>query len=245
MAVPPSGIDIAGFCAHPDDAELIMGGTVAREAAAGRRVALVDLTKGECGSRGTPETRAAEAAEAARILGVVHRETLDLPDAALSASSVEQRDVIVAAIRRLRPSIVILQHWLQRHPDHAAASRLIYQASFVAGLRNYRPDLGPAFRPRKLAYAVTMTETTEVAPTFVVDVTDMFATKMKAIRAFASQFTAPPGEPVPLPFDSFQDAVELAGRRHGQRIGVRYGEGFVTREPVAVTDMLSLGGASI
>src|SRR5688500_7290987 len=246
MAVPPSaGIDVAGFCAHPDDAELIMGGTLARESAAGRRLALVDLTRGECGSRGTPETREAEAIEAARILGVGHRETLDLPDAALSASSIEQRDVIVAAIRRLRPAIVILQHWRQRHPDHAAASRLVYQASFVAGLRNYRPDLGSAFRPRKLVYAVTMMETTEVAPTFVVDVTATFDVKMKAIRAFASQFTPPAGETVTLPFESFQDAVELAGRRHGQRIGVRYGEGFVTREPVAVTDLLSLGGSSI
>ena len=246
MAVPPSApFDVAGFCAHPDDAELVMGGTLARESAAGRRVALVDLTRGECGSRGTAETRAAEAIAAARILGVGHRESLDLPDAALSASSIEQRDAIVAAIRRLRPAIVILQHWQQRHPDHAAASRLIYQASFVAGLRNYRPDLGAAFRPRKLAYAVTMTETNEIPPTFVVDVTATFEIKMKAIRAFASQFTPPAGETVTLPFDSFQDAVELAGRRHGQRIGVRYGEGFVTREPVAVTDLLSLGGSSI
>jgi bacillithiol biosynthesis deacetylase BshB1 len=244
-APPPASVDIAGFCAHPDDAELIMGGTLARESAAGRRVALVDLTRGECGSRGTAETRAAEAAEAARILGVCYRESLDLPDAALSASSVEQRDVIVTAIRRLRPAIVVLQHWQQRHPDHAAASRLVYQASFVAGLRNYRPDLGGAFRPRKLAYAVTMTETVEIAPTFVVDVTETFDLKMKAIRAFASQFTAPAKEEVALPFDSFQDAVELAGRRHGQRIGVRYGEGFVTREPVTVTDLLSLGGSSI
>ena len=245
MTVPATAMDIAGFCAHPDDAELIMGGTLARESAAGRRVALVDLTRGENGSRGTPETRIAEATEAARILGVCHRESLDLPDAALSASSVEQRDVIVAAIRRLRPAVVILQHWRQRHPDHAAASRLVYQASFVAGLRNYRPDLGGAFRPRKLAYSVTMTETTDITPTFVVDVTTTFETKMKAIRAFASQFAAPTGETVALPFDTFQDAVELAGRRHGQRIGVRYGEGYVTREPITVTDLLSLGGSSI
>ena len=247
MAVPPPPtIEIAGFCAHPDDAELIMGGTLARETAAGRRVALVDLTRGESGSRGTPQTREEEAIEAARVLGVCHRESLDLPDAALSGSSVEQRDVVVAAIRRLRPAIVISQHWQQRHPDHAAASRLVYQAAFVAGLRNYRPDLGGAFRPRKLVYAVTMTETTEVAPTFVVDITATFELKMKAIRAFSSQFTpAEGGEAVPLPFDSFQDAVELAARRHGQRIGVRYGEGFVTREPVAVGDLMSLGGSSI
>jgi bacillithiol biosynthesis deacetylase BshB1 len=246
MAVPEQGpFDIAGLCAHPDDAELIMGGTVARATAGGRRVALVDLTRGESGSRGTPETRAAEAVEAGRLLGVAHRESLDLPDARLSAGSIDQRDAIVAALRRLRPAIVILQHWLQRHPDHAAASRLVYQAAFVSGLRNYRPELGAAFRPRKLVYAVTMTETTEVPPTFVVDITATFDVKMKAIRAFGSQFTAAPGEDVRLPFDSFQEAVELAGRRHGQRIGVRHGEGFVTREPVEVSDLLSLGGASM
>ena len=246
MPVPEQGpFDIAGICAHPDDAELIMGGTVARATAAGRRVALLDLTRGESGSRGTAETRAAEAALAARVLGVAHRESLDLPDARLTAGSIDQRDAIVAALRRLRPAVVILQHWLQRHPDHAAASRLVYQASFVAGLRNYRPELGQAFRPRKLVYAVTMTETTEVPPTFVVDVTATYDVKMKAIRAFASQFQAAPGEDVRLPFDTFQEAVELAGRRHGQRIGVKHGEGFVTREPVEISDLLSLGGASM
>jgi bacillithiol biosynthesis deacetylase BshB1 len=246
MAMPVEGpFDIAGICAHPDDAELIMGGTIARAVAAGRRVALVDLTRGESGSRGTPQTRAEEALEAARILGVPHREALDLPDARLTAGSIDQRDAIVSALRRLRPAIVILQHWLQRHPDHAAASRLIYQAAFVGGLKNYRPELGQPFRPRKLVYSVTMTETTEVPPTFVVDVTSTFDQKMKAIRAFGSQFTAASEERVRLPFDSFQEAVDLAGRRHGQRIGVKYGEGFVTREPVEVTDLLSLGGASM
>ena len=235
--------DIAGFCAHPDDAELIMGGTVAREAAAGRRVALVDLTRGECGSRGTPETRAAEAEAAARILGVAHRENLGLKDAQL-AQTVEQRDVIVEAMRRLRPRIVLLQHWEQRHPDHAHASRLVHEASFMAGLRNYRPELGPAFRPQKLCYATSMTEATEVAPSFVVDITATFATKMKAIQAFASQFTAAPGETVALPFDQFQSAIELTARRHGQRIGVEFGEGFVTREPLRVDDVAGLSGRS-
>ena len=120
-----------------------MGGTLAREAAAGRRVALVDLTRGECGSRGTPEQRAAEAAEAARILGVVHRESLGLPDSALERSG-------RAAGRgrgRLAPAasrVVVTQHWEQRHPDHAMASRLVYDACFMAGLRNYRP--GPRGR---------------------------------------------------------------------------------------------------
>jgi bacillithiol biosynthesis deacetylase BshB1 len=207
-------------------------------------VGLVDLTRGESGSRGTPETRAAEAAAAARVLGVAHRESLGLPDSALEPRP-EHRDVLVAALRRLRPRVVLAQHWEQRHPDHATASRLVYDACFVAGLRNYRPDLGPAFRPAKVAYATSMTEAVEVAPSFVVDVTATFETKMAAIRAFQSQFEPTPGETVALPFDAFQQAVELTARRHGQRIGVPFGEGFVLREPLQVDDLLSLRGRSI
>jgi N-acetylglucosamine malate deacetylase 1 len=236
--------DIAAFCAHPDDAELVAGGTIAREAARGRRVALVDLTRGESGSRGTPAIREAEAREAARILGAAHRESLGLPDAGL-APVPEQKDAVVGALRRLRPRVVLLQHWEQRHPDHAAASRVVYDACFLAGLRNHRPDLGPAFRPAKLVYAVTMTEANDLAPSFVVDVTAFWETKRRAIAAFASQFTPAPGETSALPLDRFEEAVELSWRRHGQRIGVRYGEGFVTREPLVVDDLVGLGAASL
>lgn len=236
--------DVAAFCAHPDDAELVAGGALALEAARGRRVALVDLTRGEAGSRGTPETRAREAAEAARILGAAHRESLALPDARL-APLPEQKDRVVEAIRRLRPRVVLLQHWEQRHPDHAAASRIVYDSCFLAGLRSYEPGLGPPFRPEKLVYAVTMTEANDLVPTFVVDVTAVWETKMRAIAAFASQFTPAPGETGPLPLDRFQEAVELSARRHGQRIGVRYGEGFVTREPLRVADLVALGGSSL
>jgi bacillithiol biosynthesis deacetylase BshB1 len=231
--------DIAAFSAHPDDAELSVGGTLALEASRGRRVALVDLTRGECGSRGTPEVRAAEAAEAARVLGVAYRECLSLPDAGLAPFSA-QKDAVVGAVRRLRPRVVLLQHWEQRHPDHAAASGLVYEGCFLAGLRNYRPDLGPPFRPLKLAYALPMTESGEVVPSFVVDVTSVWDIKMRAVRAFASQFTPVQGENVALPFEGFQQAVELAARRQGQRIGATYGEGYVTREPFRVDDLLAL-----
>jgi bacillithiol biosynthesis deacetylase BshB1 len=236
--------DIAGICAHPDDAELVMGGTVTLEARRGRRVALLDLTRGENGSRGTPEQRATEAAEAARILGVAHRESLGLPDGALSPTT-EQKDVLVRALRRLRPRVVIAQHWEQRHPDHTAASRIVYEASFLAGLRNYKPELGPAFRPFKIAYTPGVTEPVEIAPSFVVDITAAWDTKMKAIRAFASQFTPEPGETVSLPFDRFQHAVEVHARRQGQRIGVDFGEAFITRETLQVEDLLTLRVPSI
>ncbi len=235
--------DVAAICAHPDDAELVMGGTITRETARGRRVCMVDLTRGESGSRGTPETRAAEAQEAARVLGVAHRESLGLPDAALQAVP-QQKDPLVEVLRHLRPRVVLLQHWRQRHPDHATASRIVYDACFLAGLRNYRPELGPAFRPQKLVYATTMTEVSEIAPSFVVDVTPFWDTKLRAISAFASQFTPSAGETGVLPLDRFRDAVDLAGRRHGQRIGVRYGEAFVVREPLVVDDLCSLGGGS-
>jgi bacillithiol biosynthesis deacetylase BshB1 len=230
--------DIAGLCAHPDDAELVMGGTLAREAARGRRVALVDLTRGESGSRGTPETRAAEAAEAARLLGVAHREMLGLPDGGLT-NVAEQKDVVVAALRRLRPRVVILPHAEQRHPDHRTASQIVYDASFLAGLRNYRPDLGAAFRPLKLIYALAVTDKTDVAPTFVVDVTAVWPAKLAAIAAFRSQFEAAPGESA-SPLDRFREAVELHARRQGQRIGATFGEGFVVKEPFLVDDILAL-----
>ena len=238
-----SDFDLAAICAHPDDAELVMGGTLARETARGRRVALVDLTRGEAGSRGTPEIRAAEAQAAAAILGVIHRESLGLPDAGVIVD-VASRDRVVEAVRRLRPRVVLLQHWEQRHPDHAAASRLVYDAAFVAGLRAYRPDLGPAFRPAKMIYALPTTEGADAAPSFVVDITETFDTKMRAIAAYASQFAPAPGEAAALPLDRFRENVELAARRHGQRIRVRYAEAFVTREPLAVHDLQALGGSS-
>jgi bacillithiol biosynthesis deacetylase BshB1 len=237
--MPSSEFDIAAICAHPDDADLIMGGTLAAQARLGRRVALVDLTRGESGSRGTPETRAAEATEAAHILGAAHRECLGLPDSRLELI-VAHKDPVVEAIRRLRPRVVILQHWKQRHPDHATAGRIVYEASFLAGLRNYRPELGPPFRPFKLVYALSLTEQIEALPTFVVDVSETWETKVRAVRAFSSQFTPTPGETVPLALDRFQQNVEMAARRLGQRIGVTYGEGFVLREPMVVDDLAAL-----
>jgi bacillithiol biosynthesis deacetylase BshB1 len=239
----PSALDIAGICAHPDDAELIMGGTLAREARRGCRIGLVDLTRGESGSRGDPQTREREARDAARILGVAWRESLGLPDARLSATP-ELRDVVVGALRRLRPRLVITQYWDQRHPDHSATGRLVYEACFTAGLRAYRPELGAAYRPLKVVYALSMTETNELTPSFVVDITATWPIKLQAIRAFASQFTPSPGETVALPFDRFQHAVEVAARRQGQRIGVDYGEGFFVREPSRVDDLLSLDVSS-
>src|SRR5262245_60274177 len=221
-----SDFDIAAVFAHADDAELTCGGTLALEAARGRRGALVDLTRGARGSRGRP---------AARLLGAAHRESLGLPASRLVAIP-EQRDVVVEALRRLRPRIVLLPHWEQRHPDHAAASRLVYDAWFVAGLRNYQPELGTAFRPAKLIYAPSVTEAVEVAPSFVVDITSAWDAKLRALGAFESQFQ-PAASDAPNPLDGFRGAAEVSARRAGQRIGVTFGEAFVTREPIQLREL--------
>jgi LmbE family N-acetylglucosaminyl deacetylase len=170
---------------------------------------------------------------------VAHRESLGLPDSRLE-TSVAQKDVVVEAIRRLQPRVVLLPHWEQRHPDHTVASRLVYEASFLAGLKNYRPDLGAAFRPFKLIYALTVTESVDVFPTFVVDITPMWDKKVRAVAAFASQFPAHRDDEGLSPLDLFQRHMEIAARRQGQRIGVDYGEGYVTREPMAVSDVATL-----
>ncbi|MCU0242914.1 MAG: bacillithiol biosynthesis deacetylase BshB1 [Vicinamibacteria bacterium] len=234
-----SDFDLAAICAHPDDAELTMGGTLAFHAARGRRVALVDLTRGEAGSRGTPETRQAEAAEAARILKAAHRESLGLPDAALEVSTA-QKDPIVEAIRRLRPRVVLLQHSEQRHPDHSTAGRLVYEAAFLSGLRNYKPELGAAFRPFKLVYALRLGEASDLVPTVVFDITPFWEVKLAAVRAFTSQFTPEPGETVSLALDRFEQLLDISARRNGQRIGARYGEGFIIREPFLGDDLAEL-----
>jgi bacillithiol biosynthesis deacetylase BshB1 len=232
--------DIAALCAHPDDAEAMLGGTLSLEAARGRRVAIVDLTAGESGSRGNRETRAREAAEAARILGVAHRECLGLPDAGLALVA-EQKDRVVEALRRLRPRIVVLHHWDQLHPDHSTASRLGTDASYLSGLVNYRPDHGPPFRPARLVYALAQHHFDDACATFIVDISKHWDSKMRAVGAYASQFSPPPGT-APNPLDDAMTNMELVARSLGRRIGVAYGEGFVVREEVGVESLFWLAG---
>jgi N-acetylglucosamine malate deacetylase 1 len=229
-------VDIAAICAHPDDAEVLAGGTLRLEVERGRRVAIVDLTAGERGSRGTPARRAEEASEAARILGVAHRECLHLPDAAL-ANDASQTDPLVAALRRLRPAVVVTHHPDGRHPDHDAASRLVSRACFLAGLIHYLPGEGTPFRPPRIVRALPVLGHDATLPSFVVDVSRQWGIKMRAVRAYASQFRSPPGTPRG-PLDDALASLELSARWHGRSIGVAYGEAFVTREPPALPGLL-------
>src|SRR4029077_19647916 len=177
-------LDLLAIAAHPDDVELTCGGTLLKAAEQGYKTGILDLTAGEMGTRGTPETRLKEAAKAARILRVSHRENLRLPDAYLEVSKVTKL-AVAQRIRALQPHTVILPYWEGRHPDHYTAARLAYEGCFLAGLKQL-PIEGEAFRPFKVLYATVYYK--EVRPTFVVDISPYFDRRYKAILAYGSQF---------------------------------------------------------
>jgi len=225
--------DILAIGAHPDDIELGIGGTLALFAAQGLRVALVDLTQGEMGSRGTVEERAREAAEAAQILGATHRECLGLPDSAL-ADTPEQRMRIADCIRRLRPRLLLTHMAPDRHPDHSAANALVHAANFTAGL--IKLDLpGAPHRADRILHFYPYTEGPE--PPLVVDISNTFETKRAALRAYQSQFHNPhyTGPETAISSQAFWDAIETRAAYWGSRIGVAYGEPLHAPLPIPAT----------
>lgn len=236
-------IDLLAIVAHPDDAELTCGGTLLKAAAAGYATGILDLTRGETGTRGSAEIRLREAARAARILRLRVRRNLGLPDARLRVSE-EYRDAIAAVIRELAPRTVILPYWEERHPDHAAASALGYEACFVAGLKSY--DLpGQPFRPAKILYATAFGD---ARPDIAVDISHHFARRRRAILAFASQFRPPSRERrsrVPIPLDDLEERMAIQARVYGRMIGVRYAEGYAVKEAIQVEDVVTMPVRSI
>lgn len=237
-------LDVLAIAAHPDDAELTCGGTLAQCVRRGYRVGILDLTRGEMGTRGTPETRAREAAAAARALGIHHRETLGLPDARLEVTQ-EAKLAVAARVRALRPRVVILPYWEGRHPDHVHASRLGYEACYVAGLKNF--DLpGAPHRPFKILYALLFDEVKKERPTFVVDISREYARRARAIACYRSQFRGPRLQRgVHIPLTGLEERLQAICGYYGSLIGVRYGEPFLTREVMQVDDILQLAVRSI
>jgi N-acetylglucosamine malate deacetylase 1 len=236
-------LDLLAIVAHPDDAELICGGSLIRAADAGRRTGVLDLTAGEAGSAGDAGTRAAEAERAARILGLTVRRNTGLADGALE-NSPGTRAVVAAALRELRPDTVVLMWPEGRHPDHRTASRLAYDACFVAGLRR-APIAGDPFRPRKVVYAMSYREHAP-KPTFVVDISDHFERKLDAIFAYRSQFEGKTamGEVYPGGGRDLREQLRVHAAYYGGLIRVAYGEPFWTRETMAVDDLAGLAVAS-
>jgi len=236
-------LDLLAIGPHPDDVELTSGGTLLKMAEEGYRTGILDLTQGETGTRGTPETRLREAARAAKILRVKIRRNLGLPDARLETHE-EYKKAVAAVIRELQPRTVILPYWDGRHPDHYTAAKLGYEACFVAGLKNY-PLEGAAFRPYKILYAAAYAD---VRPTFAVDITSQFATRRRAILAYASQFRPPAKDrrsKVYLPLDELEERMNHQARHYGRMIGVRHAEGFVVKEVMRVDDVVDLPVRSI
>ena len=182
QAVPDAPLILA-IAAHRDDVEQTCGGTLLVQAALGYRTAILDLTQGESGTRGSAAEREAEAHDAARILRISHREALDLPDGSIQ-NTIQSRLKIAAVIRRLRPRVVILPYWQGRHPDHYTSATLGYEACFAAGLS--RADIpGPPHRPYKILYASLYAD---VRPSFVVDITPHIETRLQALLAYRSQY---------------------------------------------------------
>jgi bacillithiol biosynthesis deacetylase BshB1 len=231
-------LDLLAIAPHPDDVELTCGGTMLKMAQAGYRTGILDLTRGETGSRGTPETRLKEAERAGKILGAKVRRNLGLPDARLRVCD-EQKDAIAAAIRELEPHTVILPYWKGRHPDHYSAATLGWEACFVAGLKNYALA-GEAFRPFKIIYAAAYAD---VRPTFAVDITAQYDRRRQAILAYASQFRPPTRDrrsKVSLPLDKLEEYMSDMAKHYGRMIGVKYAEGFVVKEVMRADDVVKL-----
>ena len=231
-------VDILAIAAHRDDVELTCAGTLIKAAKQGRTTAVVDLTAGEMGTKGDAKSRAAEADEAARIMGLSARENLGLPDAAI-VNDPATRTIVAKAIRKFKPRIVIAPARQGRHPDHRATAELVRDACFVAGLAKLAPEL-PKHRPLKVLHCVSFRQDFE-KPTFVVDITDEFEQKLQAIRCFETQFGGltqagevyPNGEPL-------YDAIRHYSAYYGSMIRTRYGEPFFTTETMRVDDIAAL-----
>jgi bacillithiol biosynthesis deacetylase BshB1 len=244
--------DVLAIAAHRDDVEQTCGGTLLRMASRGLRTAILDLTQGEAGTRGTAEDRAREAAEAARLLGVGWRQALDLPDGAVE-NTLENRLKIVRVLRLLRPRVVILPYWQARHPDHAAVAQLGYEACFLSGLTKapsssnatLTPMAAPQapHRPFKIVYASLYAD---VRPSFVVDITPFIDQRHAALMAYRSQYAdQPSGSGLFVAEEEIRERTNAEARHYGLLAGVRYGEPFVQKEVGLVDDLTLLPVQSI
>jgi N-acetylglucosamine malate deacetylase 1 len=233
--------DVLAIAAHRDDVEQTCGGTLLRMAARGLRTAILDLTRGEAGTRGTAEQRAEEAAEAAKLLGVGWRDALDLPDGNVE-NTYENRIRIARVVRQLRPRVVILPFWQARHPDHAIVADLGYQACFVSGLAKVDTGTEP-HRPFKIVYASLYAD---VRPSFITDITPFIEQRHAALMAYKSQYAnQSAGGGLFVPEEEIRERTFAEARHYGLLAGVQYGEPFVQKEVGLVDDLTLIPVQSI
>jgi len=248
-------LDILAIAAHRDDVEQTCGGTLLKMAQHGRRTGILDLTRGEMGTRGTAESRAQEAAEAAKILRVSWRDALDIPDGRVE-NTWENRLKVARVIREQRPQVVILPYWKGRHPDHYTASTLGYEACFLSGLakldvarasspakQNDGDKNLPPHRPFKIIYATLYYD---VRPTFVVDITELFETRFQALMAYKTQFSDQEAGKDLFPAQAeIRARIEAMARFYGLLGGVTYAEPFLQKEVGLVEDLTLIPVKSI
>ena len=235
-------LDILVLAAHPDDAELGCGGTIAKHVAAGHKVGIVDFTRGELGTRGTVQTREQEATDSAQILGISIRENLGLKDGFFQNQKEEQL-AVVTAIRKYQPEILLANAIYDRHPDHGKGSDLAFDAAFLSGLSKVETSLDgkqqSSWRPKAIYHYV---QSQYIKPDFIVDVSDSWEIKMNAIRAFRTQFYDPNNKE-PNTFISnpgFLKMIASRAQEMGYAIGVKYGEGFTVRRFVGVKSLFDI-----
>ena len=229
-------LDVLIFAAHPDDAELSMGGTIAKLASKGKKIGIIDFTEGEMGTRGTSVKRLAEAFKAAITLKVTLRENLHLPDGNIQRTK-ENVDKVITQIRRFKPKIIFAPYFHDRHPDHIDVSKIVKKAMFTSGLTKavtkFDGKTQKAYRPQKLFYYM---QTYTFEPTFVVDISKNFDAKMKSIKAYKSQFHDPKNtEPETfISSTKFMEYITSRARFYGFQIGKEYGEPFFCEESIEV-----------
>ncbi len=235
-------LDILVLAAHPDDAELGCGGTISKHIALGHKVGIVDLTRGELGTRGTIETREKEAADSAKILGISARENLGLKDGFFRNHQEEQLTV-VSAIRKYQPEIILANAIYDRHPDHGKGANLAFEATFLAGLSKVETSLNgkiqSPWRPKAIYHCV---QSQYIKPDFVVDISDFWEQKLTAIRAFKTQFYDPnSNEPdTYISHPGFLKMIESRAQEMGYAIGTKYGEGFTVRRFVGINSLFDI-----
>jgi bacillithiol biosynthesis deacetylase BshB1 len=238
-------LDILAIGVHPDDVELGCSGTIINEVKNGKKVGVLDLTQGELGTRGTIETRYAEAAEAAKIMGVVVRENLKFRDG-FFRNDEEHQMKLIAAIRKFQPDIVIGNILDDRHPDHGRAGHLIADACFLSGLAKIKTadESGKDQQKWRPRYVLHYMQDWYHEPDLLVDISDSFEQRMKSIQAYATQFhTSPQSEEGPQTYIStpdFLDSVIARARMLGKRIGVKYAEGYITEKKIGIRSLDSL-----